>query len=104
MPASTPDPIGKQPELEVPAFHTPVELSLNAERSSINKPRQSSSSPSPANNSGQGALRQTADAVMHPNMNMAKGDGGGSPSALTNEDRHVMSWMSYDGDGSGPVR
>lgn len=97
MLGSTPDPIGKQPELEVPAFHIPAELPPNAERSSINTPGQTPS-PSRVNSSGQGGLRQTADgSVMHPNLD------GGHGGKKTGES-HVMSWMSYDGDGSSPVQ
>lgn len=101
MLGSMPDPTGKQPELEVPAFHTPAELSLNAERSSINVPRKTPS-PSRVNSSGQGGLRQTADgSVMHPNLVMTAGETGGHGAKKTGNN-HVMSWMSYDGDESGP--
>lgn len=101
MPGSTPDPTGNKPELEVPAFHVPAELSLDSERSSINIPRKPS--PSRVNSSGQGGLRETADgSVMHPNLNSAGGEAGGQ-GGLKSGNSHVMSWMSYEGDGLGPV-
>ncbi len=103
MPGSMPNPIGRQPELEVPAFHIPAELSLDTERSSINTPRKTPS-PSRVNSSSQGSLRQTADgSVMHPNLAMTGGEAGGNGARKTGNN-HVMSWMSYDGDGSGPVQ
>ena len=102
MPGSTPDPTGNKPELEVPAFHVPAELSLDSARSSINLPRKAPS-PSRVNSSGQGGLRETADgSVMHPNLNSAGGEAGGHD-GLKSGSSHVMSWMNYEGDGSGPV-
>lgn len=102
MPGSTPDPTGNKPELEVPAFHVPAELSLDSERSSINTPRKSPN-PSRVNSSGKGGLRETADgSVMHPNLNLAGGETGGH-GGLKVGNSHVMSWMNYEGDGSGPV-
>ncbi|KAL9133215.1 MAG: hypothetical protein Q9175_005609 [Cornicularia normoerica] len=88
MPGLMPDPIGKQPELEVPAFHIPAELSPSPERSLINIPRR----------------RQTADGpVMHPNLSLTGVQAGGH-GAKRMGNSHVMSWMSYYGDESGPVR
>lgn len=98
MPGSSPDPTGKQPELEVPAFHIPAELSLSTERSLINTPRPSPS-PSIVNSSGEGGLHQTADgSVMHPNLDWAGGEAGGR-GGKKGGDRHVVSWMNYDGNG-----
>lgn len=100
MPGSTPDPTGKKPELEVPAFHIPAELSPRSERSSINTSRKAPSLLR-VNSSGQGALRQTADGlVMHPNMN-STGEEAGDSGAKKASGSHVMSWMTYDGDGDG---
>lgn len=97
MPGSTPDPIGKHPELEVLAFHIPAELSPNTERSSINTPRKTPSPPR-VNSSGQGGLRQTADgSVMHPNLDSTGNEAGGQAKNKTGHS-HVMSWMTYDGD------
>lgn len=97
MPGTTPDPIGTQPELEVPAFHVPAELSPNAQRSSINTPRNTPG-PSRVNSSGQGGLRQTADgSVMHPNLDLT-GEEAGGDGAKKARGSHVMSWMNYDGD------
>ena len=102
MLGSMPDSTGKQPELEVPAFHIPAELSLNAERSPINIPWKTPS-PLRVNSSGQGSLRQTADgSVMHPNLVMTGGETGGHGAKKTGKN-HVMSWMNYDGDESGPT-
>lgn len=97
LPGTTPDPIGTQPELEVPAFHVPAELSPNAQRSSINTPRNTPG-PSRVNSSGQGGLRQTADgSVMHPNLDLT-GEEAGDDGAKKAMGSHVMSWMNYDGD------
>ena len=93
-----------QPELEVPAFHTPVELSPQTERSLINIPRQGPSS-SKVNISSEGGLEQTADRpLMHSNLDL-RGEIG-EPGVRSTEGSHIMSWMSYDGDGygSGPER
>ena len=101
---SAPDATGGQPELEVPAFHSPVELSPQTERSLINIPRQVPSS-SRVNSSIEGGLEQSADEpVMHPNLDL-RGEIG-EPGVRSTGGSHIMSWMSYDGDGysSGPER
>ena len=101
---SAPDATGVQPELEVPAFHSPVELSPQTERSLINIPRQVPSS-SRVNSSSEGGLEQMADEpVMHPNLDLS-GEMG-EPGVRSTGGSHIMSWMSYDGDGygSGPER
>ena len=101
---SAPDATRGQPELEVPAFHSPVELSPKTERSLINIPRQIPSS-SRMNSSSEGNLEQTADGpMMHPNLDL-RGEIG-EPSVRSTGGSHIMSWMSYDGDGyaSGPER
>ena len=98
------DATGGQPELEVPAFHSPVELSPQPERSLINIPRHVPSS-SRVNSSSEGGLEKTADGpVMHPNLDL-RGDVG-EPGVRSTGGSHIMSWMSYDGDGysSGPER
>ena len=103
LPGSMPDPIGKRPELEVPAFHIPAELSPNTQRSLVNTPRQAPS-PSRVNSSGQGGLRQTADgSVMHPNLGLTGGEAGGH-GAKEYRGSHVMSWMDYGGGESNPER
>ena len=100
---STSDPTGRQPEIEVPAFHSPVELSPKTERSLIDFPRQTPSLSS-AMSSSQGGLRQTADgSVMFSNMSLA-GEEVGGDGAKNIGGGHVMSWMSYDGHGPGPER
>ena len=101
---SASDATGGQPELEVPAFHSPVELSPQTERSLINIPRQVPS-PSRVNSSSEGGLEQTADGpVMHPNLDL--GGEIGEPGVRSRGGSHIMSWMSYEGDGygSGPER
>ena len=93
-----------QPELAVPAFHSPVELSPQTERCLINIPRQGPSS-SRVNSSSEGGLKQTADRpLMHPNLDLS-GEIG-EPGIRSIGGSHIMSWMSYDGDGygSGPER
>lgn len=103
---SVSDATGGQPELEVPAFHSPVELSPQTERSLINIPRQVTSS-SRVNSSTDGGLEQTADEpVMHPNLDLSLRREIGEPSVRSTGGSHIMSWMSYDGDGysSGPER
>ena len=98
------DGTGGQPELEVPTFHIPVELSPQTERSLINIPRHVPSS-SRVDSSSEGGLEQTADgAVMHPNLDL--GGDIGEPGVRSTGGSHIMSWMSYDGDGysSGPER
>ena len=98
LPGPTLDPTGKQPELEVPAFHIPAELSLYTQRSSINTPRQTPSPPK-VNTSGQGDLRQTTDgSVMHPNLGLTGAEAGGLGAKKTGMS-HVTSWMSYEGNG-----
>ena len=102
MPGPLHNPIGSQSELEVPLFRSPVELSPQPERSLINTPRQTPNL-SRVSSSSQGSLRQTADgSVMHPNLNSTGGEVGGYDAKKAGS--HVMSWMSYDGDGSGPER
>ena len=101
---SAPDGTEGRPELEVPAFHIPVELSPQPERSLINIPRQVPGS-SRVDSSSEGGLEQTADGpVMHPNLDL--GEETGEPGVRSIGGSHIMSWMSYDGDGygSGPER
>ena len=99
------DATGRQHELEVPRFHSPVELSPKPEHSLTNHPRQIPS-PSRVNSSGQVGLERAADEpVMHANLD-SMGEGAGEPVSGKTGGSHVMSWMSYDGDGygSGPER
>ena len=105
MPDLQPEATGRETELEVPAFHSPVDLSPKIERSLIDVPREVPS-PSRANSSGQGGLGQMADgAVMHPNLDLI-GEEVGEAGPRKMGGIHIMSWMSYDGDGygSGPER
>lgn len=100
-----PDATGRQPELEAFASHNAAELPLKTEHSLINIPGQFSG-PSKENSSGQSSLQQRADGpVMHPNLDLIDGEIG-DPSAKKQGGSHIMSWMSYDGDGygSGPER
>ena len=103
MAGSTSDPSRREHELEVPASHSPMELSPSIERLLINIPQQKPN-PSRVNSSGQSIVERMVDGpVMHPNLDLMGEEvsGHGAPKAGGS---HIMSWMSYDGEGSGPER
>ena len=103
MAGPTADPSSKEHELEVPASHSPMELSPSNERLLINIPQQTPK-PSRVNSSGQGIVEQMTDGpVMHPNLDLMGEEVRGHGAPKTGGS-HIMSWMSYDGEGSGPER
>lgn len=101
----TADATGRQPELETSGHRSPAEPAIKTEHSLTNIPDQFPR-PSKENSSGQSSLQPIADRpVMHPNLDLTEGEIG-DLGAQRQGPSHIMSWMSYDGDGysSGPER
>lgn len=88
------------PELPATDLRGRVELPPNPQRSLINSPKSSPSSPSKSSHAGSTSSGNSGRG-MGSNLNRTRGRGAESNAGVSIP--HVMSWMSYDGD-AGPER